>query len=375
MHVDLEAVAAFSKTGAEGGERAATALETMTGVAAHCELTRTALVDADGLEALFADAPTRIAVPFDGALSGRAVVSFDEAFASHAATELGAGEDVLPEFANVLASGFVDVWAEPADDTIDIQPPEPVGDGPLVQDAAVAEGCAFVFESRIVVPGAGEIRFAVVPDVESFLAFLTDENAVSWDAVSAYLRLASESAENVQSNLAAMTGVDADLVESHIDLVPVERVPSLLDDAAYEGAVFESEGPVDSVIAVLFDENEPGAVADTMLEDGHDDALAESAVAELGNVTASGFLDEWANALDTTIDVSTPSHVRDDGRAVLDTVAAAYGQYADTVAVVDTTVELGDDLVCRVCAFPSPENADKVAEIADRLTDGQGGGP
>jgi len=177
----------------------------------------------------------------------------------------------------------------------------------------------------------------------------------------------------VESHLAAMTGADTELVESHVDFVPVERVPSLLDDSAYEGAIFESEGVVDSVLAILFDEDEPGAVAELLLEDPEEgSAMAESAVAELGNVTASGFIDRWANALETTIDVSTPSHVHDDGRAVLDTVAAAYGQHADAIAVVNTTVALGDGLTCRVCAFPSPEDADTVGQIAEQLTDTAG---
>jgi chemotaxis protein CheC len=168
-----------------------------------------------------------------------------------------------------------------------------------------------------------------------------------------------------------MTGADAELVESHVDFVPVERVPSLLDDAAYEGAIFESEGVVDSVVAILFDEDEPGAVAELLLDDPDaGSAMAESAVAELGNVTASGFLDAWANALETTIDVSTPSHVRDAGTAVLDTVAAAYGEEADTIAVVNATIALDDgDVVCRVCTFPSPEDAELLGDIADGLAD------
>jgi chemotaxis protein CheC len=153
-------------------------------------------------------------------------------------------------------------------------------------------------------------------------------------------------------------------------------VPSLLDDAAYEGAIFESEGVVDSVVAILFDEDEPGAVAELLLDDPEaGSAMAESAVAELGNVTASGFLDEWANALETTLDVSTPSHVRDAGTAVLDTVAAAYGERTDTVTAVNATIALGDDVVCRVCTFPSPEDADRLGDIAEGLADEAGEDP
>lgn len=372
MRVDLDSLASFSHTGAEGGRRAADALETLTGVPAHCELSRTTLVDADGLSAFLGDAATRIAVPFDGALAGRALVSFDEPFAARVAEETGMGGGALPEVANILTSGFVDGWAEEADDTIDIQPPEPADDESLVGDVAVADGAAFVFESRIGLAGVdGVCRFAVLPAPEEFVDYLAADDSLSPDALAAYAQLTAQSADAVADHLAAMTGIDPDAVESHFDFVPVEDVPSLLDDAAYEGAVFETDGPVSTVLAVLFDEDESGAVADALVPGGDPDAdLAESAIAELGNVTASGVLDGWANALDTTIDVSTPSHVHDDGRAVLDTVAAAYGRHADTVAVVDATVALSDDLTCRVCAFPSPEDADTVAEIAGTLSAG-----
>ncbi|CQH54918.1 taxis cluster protein CheC [Halobacterium hubeiense] len=372
MRVDLDSLASFSHTGAEGGRRAADALETLTGVPAHCELSRTTLVDADGLSAFLGDASTRIAVPFDGVLAGRALVSFDEPFAARVAEETGMGGGALPEVANILTSGFVDGWAEEADDTIDIQPPEPADDESLVGDVAVADGAAFVFESRIGLAGVdGVCRFAVLPAPEEFVDYLGDNDALSPDALASYAQLTAQSADAVADHLGAMTGIDPNAVESHFDFVPVEDVPSLLDDAAYEGAVFETDGPVSTVLAVLFDESEAGAVADALVPGGDPDAdLAESAIAELGNVTASGVLDGWANALDTTIDISTPSHVHDDGRAVLDTVAAAYGRHADTVAVVDATVALSDDLTCRVCAFPSPEDADTVAEIAGTLSAG-----
>jgi chemotaxis protein CheC len=421
MRVNLAALESFSRMGDEGGERATEALETLTGVAAHLKLTRTTLVDREGLTTFLGEADTRFAVDFDGALSGRALVSYDDAFADHAADQFPVSGDVLQEISNILTSGFVDIWAECADSTIDIEPPEEITNGEdLVQDSAVVDDCAFVFESSVSATDVdGDCRFAVLPDVDPFLAYLADRengdgaalaapdrprdaaspesdtvepaDAASPDtdsvesadsrqepsvaALSSYIRLTAASADAVATHLASMVGVDADAVESHLDFVPVERVPSLLDDTAYEGAVFESEGVVDSVIAVLFEPGDADDVVAEMLprsDQDPDPELAESAVAELGNVTASGFFDQWANSLETTIDISTPAHVHDEGRAVLDTVAAASGRHADTISVVDTTVNLGDELTCRVVAFPSPEDAETVAEIATQFGQTEG---
>ncbi|WP_232688521.1 chemotaxis protein CheC [Halobacterium zhouii] len=372
MQVDLGALGTFSRVGDDGAGKAARALETMADVQAFSHLTRTALVETAAVPGFLGDAETRIEVPFDGALSGRAFVSFDETFAAHATDRLPVGGDPIPEISNILTSGFVDVWAEDAPDTIDIRMPERVTDDDLVPDAAVVDDCAFVFESHVGVEAVeGTCRIAVVPDVEPFLAYLptSGENPLSLEDLVAYSRLTQENAAGVADHIEGMTGFETDVVESHVDFMPVERVPALLDDAPYDGAVFECEGRIDSVIAVLFEEIEPGSVADAMLPSGDADAkVAESAVAELGNVTASGFLDGWANALDSTIDVSTPSHVRANGRAVLSTIAAGYGQHADCVAVFDTTVSAGEQFLCRVVALPSPTEVDAFADVAARLS-------
>jgi chemotaxis protein CheC len=373
MQVDLGALGSFSRVGDDGAANAAKAIESIADVHAHSHLTRTALVETDALADFLGDAATRIEVPFDGALSGRAFVSVDAEFAEHATGNLSVEGEPLPEIANLLTSGFVDVWAESAPETIDIQVPEVVTADDLVRAEAVVDDCAFVFESHVGVETVdGTCRFAVVPDIEPFLEYLSSENGrrLPVDGLVSYSRLVDESATAVASHIEGMTGFETSVVESHLDFVPVERVPALLDDAPYEGAVFECEGPMDSVVAVLFAESEPGTVADAMIPDGHvDPDMARSAMAELGNVTASGFLDGWANALDTTIEISTPSHVHDEGRAVLDTVAAAYGRHADTIAVLDTTVRAADEFTCRVVAFPSPENEDGVADVATTLAE------
>lgn len=375
MQVDLGALGSFSRVGDEGASKAVRALETIADVHAHSHLTRTALVGTDAISDFLGSSQTRIAVPFDGALSGRAFVSFDATFAEHATDRLPVGGDPLPEIANILTSGFVDVWAADAPDTIDVQVPKRVTDDDLVTDAATVEDCSFIVESHVGVEAVdGTCRFAVVPDVDPFLEFLSNggDRRLPIEALVSYSRLVEESAAGVASHIEGMTGFETSVAESHLDFLPVERVSALLDDAPYEGAVFECDGAMNAVVAVLFAEAQPGAVADAMLPSGDaDQDVAESAITELGNVTASGFLDGWANALDTTLEISTPSHVHDHGQAVLNSVAATYGQHADSVAVLDTTVRAGEQFTCRVVAFPNPAAAESVAEVAATISEGE----
>jgi len=208
MRVDLGAVASFSRTGDEGGERAAESLETLTGITAHCVLTRTALVDAGELSTFLGESPFRFTVGFDGALGTggtvlrRRVRSGGRGGTQHWRSCAPRGV----EHPHQRVRGRV---GRGADTTIDIEPPLEVTDEDrMVQDAAVVDDCAFVFESQVSLSGSeGRCRFAVVPDVESFADYLAaDDAALSVEGLSAYLRLTTESAAAVESHLAAMTG-------------------------------------------------------------------------------------------------------------------------------------------------------------------------
>jgi chemotaxis protein CheY-P-specific phosphatase CheC len=109
---------------------------------------------------------------------------------------------------------------------------------------------------------------------------------------------------------------------------------------------------------VLFDEVSAKNVAEAMmpvevegeeLTDQH-----KSAIEELGNIMTSGFVDGWANVLQTSVDHTPPRLVHDMGRAIVDPLAAQVGQHQEHAFIVDSTMKTEDiEFEAEIHALPN----------------------
>ena len=381
MRVDLASLGTFNRIGTAGADKAADALSTLTGAETFVQTTKVNFTPIDSIETLFSDAETTVAVDFDGGLEGHALLVFDEASAQFVLDELsGAGPDpdraYLNEVGNIMTSSFVDGWAEQLTETIDISTPTTVED-PVqrVPNDDLAE-FSFVFESDIEVGAPGhECRFYLLPDPESFLGMLQEagdqarSSSVSIRELSTFIRLTAAGAETVATNLEMLTGMETDVAVTHLDFVPIRDVASAVDDGEYLGTVFEFSGPMDGYLAVLFEAAGAGTVTEALVGETGDDAMQQSAIEELGNITASGFVDGWANALDTTIDHSVPDFVDDMGQAVLESVAVQLGRTQEFAYVFDVAISAEEPLTCRLFAFPEAEGFRSVVSALDEDLD------
>ncbi|MFB6112545.1 MAG: chemotaxis protein CheC [Halodesulfurarchaeum sp.] len=365
MHVSLSSLGTFNRIGSAGAREAATALTTLTGLDTFVETTKIHFSHRSDAEPLLSDGERRVAISFDGALEGRAMLRFDSTCADLVLSNLeGAGPDpdaaYLDEVANIVTSHFIDGWAQTMDGTIDISTPVPLGDpSRIVPTDATDEETMFIFNSVIEVSTGHYCEFYLLPDTRTLLETLEEqattgeEMAVGLEELNALLHLTVAGSEMVADSLEAMTGMETDVRVSQLDFVPIENVSNALGPEQYLGTVFELEGPMEGYLAVLFEETAAQEAVESMVPDATgDEALRQSALEELGNVTASGFVDGWANALGTTIDHSVPDVVDDMGRALLESIAVRLGQSQDFAYVFDVTVSAGEPFSSRVFAFP-----------------------
>lgn len=366
MQVDLKSLGTFNRIGKAGATRAADALATLTETDTAVETTVINFGPVEHVGGPLGDADTRVAIEFDGAIDGRALLVFDESCAEYVLEHLsGAGEPdrtYLNEVANIMTSSFIDGWAANLDDTVDIAPPTALDDDqPLVPDGRDVNGSSFVFKSTISIGQTSACDFYLVPAPTSFIETLREDTrageelAVDIDELTAFLQLTAAGAETVADQLATMTGVETEVTVSHLNFVPVESVPATIDDGTYTGTVFQFEGPMDGYLAILFDSASASEMASSMLPGASDDEMVRSAIEELGNITASGFIDGWANALGTTIDHSVPDFVDDMGSALLESIAARLGQTQEYAYVFDVVVTASEPMACRVFAFPEED--------------------
>jgi two-component system chemotaxis sensor kinase CheA/chemotaxis protein CheC len=68
----------------------------------------------------------------------------------------------------------------------------------------------------------------------------------------------------------------------------------------------------------------------------------KQAIEELGNIMTSGFVDGWANVLQTSVDHTPPRLVHDMGRAIVDPLAAQVGQHQEHAFIIDSEMRTED---------------------------------
>jgi chemotaxis protein CheC len=370
MNVDVASLGAIGRTAREGGERAARNLTGLTGIETTVEVSKVTLATAGDLAT---DARRAgIATHFEGGMDGASLLTVSPAGVETLSETLlsgdGVDEDALAEVGNVVTSGFIDEWADHLETTIDHSTPRYVeGTGEQLLDAAGFErDRAFVFRTEIGAVGETlDAEFYLFPDGDSLREVLLDGNTPV-EKLETLERMARTGAETASESVSAMTGIDTRVDISDLSFVPIEDVPGELSDREYVGIVLEFEGVPSGYVLILFDEPSAREVVAALVPgadrpDGADEATASgsgaesreagvdsfdetarSAVAELGNVMTSSFVDGWANVRDATIDISTPRYVHDMGTAVAESVVTRLGQTQATAVLFDATL-LADD--------------------------------
>ncbi|MWG33045.1 chemotaxis protein CheC [Halomarina oriensis] len=129
------------------------------------------------------------------------------------------------------------------------------------------------------------------------------------EALGTFYEMAREGAELAAGRLTPMTDIQTRVGVTRLDFTTGPAIRAELDDDVRKvGIRVELTGGVEGTSLLLFDEDSAREVAATLTE-GMDDGLTQSAVAEVSQIMNSGFVDGWADVLQTEIDVTTPEYV------------------------------------------------------------------
>ncbi|MGQ3412391.1 chemotaxis protein CheC [Natrinema sp. LN54] len=144
--------------------------------------------------------------------------------------------------------------------------------------------------------------------------------------------MAKVGTNGVADNMSKLTGEDAQMEVTKTNFIDVEDIESQLDGGKRVGVRVRLLDPPHGHILILFPEASAKKITAIMLRDVVDDMgdvsgkMARSAVEEMGNMMASGFIDGWADVLGRAIDIAAPQLV-----------------YAPTEDIVTRTASLGGD--------------------------------
>jgi chemotaxis protein CheC len=280
-----------------------------------------------------------------------------------------------------MLGGFIDGWADHLGTGIDITTPtyldvdsdEPVDDLAAGEERPEDhEKQVLVFRNQLETAGdAVTFYLYMIPTagaIETIVETATNaEEAVPLETFTEFSEMISEGAEQASTDISAMTGTRTVVDVSRLSFVPIQGVPMELDDEPRIGVILEFEGVPSGYIAILFDEASSEQIA-TALIPGADaeEAMRRSAIQEIGNIVTSGFLDGWANRLETTIEISPPQFVHDLGPAIVDPLAAELAQGQDYAFLIDSTIRTDDDeFTCDIYALP---NETELRRALDQLS-------
>jgi len=392
MRLDVNVLGTFYRMAREGAGLAAGRLTQMTGVETRVGVTKLNFMRGQEIRRDLADGSALVGVRVEltGAIDGHSMVVFDrddagrivEGLLSEAGADEAADADAFDrmsqsavlEVGQVMNSGFVDGWADVLESVIDVSTPtfvegesaEPFLDD--LENAPTDDDLALLFQSRIETVDA-EIEFDhyLFPERDSMAALLDrlrTSDGIAYDKLDGFDRMAERGAEEMAETATKLTGIETNIEIRRLNFVSLEAIPQQVPDEKLVGVAFEFDGVPSGYLLFLFDEASAHEIVDAMVpmdvdDDGFDE-MGRSAIMELGNIMASGFLDGWANVLDTTIDHSTPEFIHDIGPAAVDPVVVGLGANQEYAFVFDTLVVAdGHAFDCEVYAIPDSSDLER----------------
>ncbi|MEM4782444.1 MAG: chemotaxis protein CheC, partial [Halalkalicoccus sp.] len=249
-------------------------------------------------------------------------------------------------------------WADSLETAIDMEPPTHLEEGISLPDD---REYVFVFESelRSVTEGV-EFEIYTLPEWDPLAAVLdersTDE-AIPLEKLATFNDMTREGASQAAEYITSMTGIETTVDISQCSFVPIEQVPAHVGETESIGVVLEYRGRPSGYLGILFDESSARTIADALVpveSDPEWDEMDRSAIKELGNIMTSGFIDGWANVLETSIEHSPPEFVHDMGCSIVSPIAAQLGTSQQHAFVIDSTVRTDDGAVsCSLYALPN----------------------
>jgi chemotaxis protein CheY-P-specific phosphatase CheC len=179
--------------------------------------------------------------------------------------------------------------------------------------------------------------------------------------LSIFNKMAKEGGNTVADHMSQMTGMNTQMEITKINFIDIPDIMTHVGDDEQIGIYIEMLEPPHGHVLFLFNADSAKRLAAGMLgEMGGTDPEAngftemeKSAIQEIGNIMTSGFIDGWANVLQTSIDHTPPRVVHDMGRAIIDPLAAQVGQHQEHAFIIESRMQTEDlEFGCEIHALP-----------------------
>lgn len=177
-------------------------------------------------------------------------------------------------------------------------------------------------------------------------------------------QVAKEGSRRVADSLSQLAGIDAEMQVSKINFLDMDDVKDHIGDEKAVGIYVELLDPPYGYVLTLLAPRDSKRLARSVLPDGEEDKtgglsdMERSAIKEIANIVTSGYIDGWANILQTSINMGTPTVTYRESHEIVQEMG---GWPDDDISfVLDSTIIAGDtDVDMTLYTFP------RVADLVD----------
>jgi chemotaxis protein CheC len=186
-------------------------------------------------------------------------------------------------------------------------------------------------------------------------------------------RVSKEGSRQVADSLSQMSGMEAEIQVAKINVMHMDDVKTHLGDETAVGIYVELTEPPYGYVLFLLDPADSKQLAQSMVpgdasaDSGFSD-MERSAIQEIGNIMTSGYIDGWANVLDTTINMGTPTFSYGPSHEIIEQMGGWPDE--EIVFVLDSEITTAEaDVGLTVYTFPQVQDLVDLVQAIDIDTD------
>ncbi|XGI83685.1 chemotaxis protein CheC [Halorutilales archaeon Cl-col2-1] len=157
--------------------------------------------------------------------------------------------------------------------------------------------------------------------------------------------LVKESSRTLADYIESLTGVESEIEVTGLTFIDPGDLKNEIGSQEKFNVVINMDSPPYGLFLLTFTPRTARRVSELMtgeeIEGEGIDGIHRSALQELCNVLTSGFIDGWANALDTSIEISTPEVERSSGNEISNRVVSHVHEDSLSI-VIDTVMEFDE---------------------------------
>jgi chemotaxis protein CheY-P-specific phosphatase CheC len=360
MRIAINQLEEYNDLATRGAKQASRALSQMIGLRMRHEATGVSLVSKETLEDVFTGQRyVGVQVGLSGGISGETVLIFDPNDSEQLRKRLGGRSrngslagGAFAELGNIMIGGFVDGWANHLGTQVDITPPTYIEASgtrilPQMTRQDAADNGVFLFESHLEAANNDlSVPIYLIPEYTEFVTLLKAQPntlAVPAEKLAVFNGFAGRSAEQASDQISQLTGLPTDVSVSQLRFLSFSDISTEVGPDTYVSVIFELTGLPSGYFIAMFSEESADRVAGAMLPDGVDPdngGMTEAAIKELGNIITSGFIDSWANTLQSSIEHTPPEFVRDAGNETIQMVRRRLSRQQEYAFTIETTIEI-----------------------------------